>query len=509
VSAGCPSPGREGPSDRTGWALLAILFVAALGRIQPIVAGPFPPGNDHGLHLWYAEQYQARGFPPGAIAYYQLGLTHWPHLPGGPMFFGFLSMLSGLPVFATVGAAAALGAIEAAGVFALALRISPRVDLALFAAAVTALLPGPLEMTGWGAYPNLVGLAFLPGAFAALLSFWSDATPRRAIVCALAVSAVAATHHLSALWLGLSLALFLLLEFSADARGAGRRLLLLVPPLLLFCLPMIPRGVEVWRDSLGSTTLGLTATFAPSRASLQQTLIDPAAVLVVVVLFAGLAAFFLLSEASLSGKRLVGSYLFVSVVLAFGWVLGIPFHYWRSLFFFNLPAAIGGGWLLALWKPDRLRSTVAAAVILAFGFAGQRITREIPGRYQVLTPAVEETAQWIRGHSDPDDVVLASNYLGFHLIRLLERPLMVSVQPQDFFSSNPEANAVSADAASILEGADQGDLRLDARRVRYVVIRARGSDFPEPPASQAALERNARLHRVFANTDTRVYEVRR
>lgn len=425
------------------------------------------------------------------------------------MFFGILSMLSGLPVFATVGAAAALGAIEALGVFALALRMSPRVDLALFAAAVTAVLPGPLEMTGWGAYPNLVGLAFLPGAFAALLAFWSDATPRRAIVCAIALSAVAATHHLSALWLGLSLALFLLLECAADARGAGRRLLLLAPPGLLFGLPMIPRGVEIWRDSLGGPILGLTTTFGPSRTSLQQTLIDPAAGLVVVLLFAGLAAFLLRNEASLSGRRLVGCYLLVSVVLAFGWVLGIPFHYWRSLFFFNLPAAIGAGWLLTLWTPGWLRTMVATAVILAFSFAGQRITREIPGRYQVLSLGVEDAARWIRGHSEQQDVVVASNYLGFHLIRLLERPLMVSVRPQDFFSSNPEANAISADAASILEGSDQGGLRLEARRVRFVVIRARGSDFPEPLQSRAALEQNARLRRVFENADARVYEVRR
>ena len=104
--------------------------------------------------------------------------------------------------------------------------------------------------------------------------------------------------------------------------------------------------------------------------------------------------------------------------------------------------------------------------------------------------------------------MLASNYLGFQLIRLLERPLMVSVQPQDFFSSNPEANAISADAASILEGSDEGDLRLDARRVRYVVIRARGSDFPEPPRSRAAFDRNARLA-GSSRTPTRVYEVRR
>jgi len=482
--------------------------VAAVVRILPIIAGPFPPGSDHGLHLWYAEQYVARGFPPGPFPYYQLGLTTWPHLPGGPMYFGFLSMLSGLPVFATIGAAAALGAIEAAGVFALALRMSARIEVALFAAAVSALLPGPLEMTGWGAYPNLVGLAFLPGAFAGLLSFWNDATPRRAIVCALVLSAVTATHHLSALWLGLSFALFVLLELVIDARGAGRRLLLLAPPLLVCSLPMIPMGVDVWRHSLGAVTLGLTSTFAPSRASVQETLADPAAVLVVVILFAGLAAFFLLDRASLSGKRLVGSYLFVSVVLAFGWVLGIPFHYWRSLFFFNLPAAIGGGWLLTLWRPGWLRSAVAAAVILAFAFAGQRISREIPGRYQVLTPGVEEAAQWMRGRSDQNDVVLSSSFLGFQLIRLLQRPLMVSVQPQDLFSSDPEANAISADATLILEGRDAGNRRLDARHVRYVVIRQRGSDFPEPPVSRTAVERNARFHLVFENADALVYEVR-
>ncbi len=487
---------------------MIVLMAAGLVRLAPIIWSARPPGTDYGLHLYYAEQYLALGFPPGPLPYYQLGLTRWPQFPGGSIFFGWLSLLSGVPVFGTMAAASLLGTIECLGIFALARRVLGRDDLALFAAAAGALLPIPLEVTGWGGYPNLVALAFLPYALLALLAYWEEPTPTRAWTFALASAAVALSHHLSALWLGAAGLLFVLSELVVDHKAALRRVFGLLLPLIVAGGPMAPRALAILRNSFGPAGVGDPERFAGSRMNAVAAMVDPAGALSAAVLLAGLPAFFLLSSASGPARRLIGSYTLVTLLLLFGWTMGVPFHYWRALFFMGVPIALAAGSLLLLWASPLQRVAVAASLLLAWSSISVRIVRDLPARYEVLTPAVEEAAAWIRAHSGPDEVVVSSSWLGFQLTRLLERPLMVSVEAQDLFASSPGAQAAAADAALILEGGGEGARRRSARQVRFVAIRRRGHDSPDPSWSRARLEADPGLVRVFENADVMVFGIR-
>ena len=85
---------------------------------------------------------------------------------------------------------------------------------------------------------------------------------------------------------------------------------------------------------------------------------------------------------------------------------------------------------------------------------------------------------------------------------------MVSVEAQDLFASSPRAQAAAADAALILEGGGEGARRRSARQVRFVAVRRRGHDSPDPSLSRARLEADPGLVRVFENADVIVYGIR-
>jgi hypothetical protein len=495
--------------ESRGWpdlplSLLPVLALAALQRSAPLVWGERPTGTDLGLFVRYAEQYLEQGRVPVEFPLYQLGTTTWEYFPGGPLFFAWLAAFAGGAPVDAVAWIALTGPIEAAGVYVLAWQLYGRRDAALLAATAAALMPSAVEMAGWGGYGNLLGLALMPAAYASWLALLATPGPRAAALTVLCTGAVGASHHLSGTWLLVTLAISAAVAFVAGQRGAPRAVLWASVGTLAW-LPFVGRALSIGSVMGGASFFESAERFAPTREAALVTLGTPDATLLAAVLVPGLAALTFLAAVPFAGRVLVLSHVGLATVLSFGWVVGLHFHHWRALFFFGLPAALAAGGLLHVW-PAPWRRLVAGSVVAAFAIASLQGAARVERDYRVLSPALEDAARWLSARSAPDDVVLTSNRLGFQLVRLLRRPLLVAVPSHDFFSASPQAVALARDAVAIL---DSGDAVALARRdVRFVVVRRVGEDAPSPARSRAALAAfPGRV--VYQNAEVVVFEVAR
>jgi hypothetical protein len=248
--------------------------------------------------------------------------------------------------------------------------------------------------------------------------------------------------------------------------------------------------------------LAASERFAPTRTFVAESVASASAALTIAILVPGLVALVFLRRPSWPGKSLVLSHAMIAAVLGFGWLIDLHFHHWRALLFFGLPTSIAAGALMHLW-PDRvLRGVVAGALITSMGGIAVEEGRRVNVEYRILTPALEDAARWLRANSDAGDVIVTSNRVGFQMLRLLDRPMMIAVPPRDFYSAWPAANSVAREALSILEGDREP---IDRRGVRYIVVRATGRDVPDPEQSRAHLARNPNLRLIFANAEVLVF----
>ena len=482
-----------------------ILIAAGLLRILPLVWEDQPAGVDFGLYVLYAERFMASGTLPVTIPHLQLGSAEWQYLPGVPALLALLSWFASVDPLDTIPLAALVGSLEAGGVLLLAWRLFGRLEVALVSSLIAAAMPTAVEMVGWGGYPNLIGLALLPFAYANALLFWRQPGIGSGLVALLTAFAVLMVHHLSGLWLVASLGVTCLTQLLVEPRSGLPKIALLLPAGFLLGLPaMLKTATSV--ASMGGLSSFLTGAerFSPTERFVTNSLEHPTAAISIAVLVPGLAALTFLRRVPSEGKVLVLSHTAIAIVLAFGWLVGIHFHHWRALPFFSLPTAIAVGALLHLWPSRLTRAAVAMALVAAMtGIAiqeGQRVSKE----YRVLTPALEEAAAWLKRNSGPEDVIVTSNRVGFHILRLLERPLLVAIPLRDFYSSHPQALSAARDAMAILEG---DHTTLEIRRVRYIVIRAAGPDVPDPMATRTSISRDSRLALVFENPEVLVYRV--
>lgn len=485
--------------------ILPALALAGLLRVLPLVLGDTPAGVDSGLYVLYAEHLAASGTLPEELPHYQLGLTRWQYLPGVPFLLALAGWLAGEPPVAALPVVAVLASIEVGGILLLAWRLFGRLDAALFSAAVAAVMPISVEMVGWGGYANLLGLALLPFAYVSWLDYWRQPGLRSGGAFVVTACAVAMTHHLSGLWMLASVGAACLLGLAIEPVSSLRKIAAIAPVGLIMGLPAV---LFNWRAiaSMGGATSLLTAPerFAPTQNFVAESVARAGAALTIAVLVPGLAALFFLRDTSWIGKCVVFSHASIAVILGFGWSIGVHFHHWRALLFLGLPTAIAAGALMPLLSGRLLRAVVPGALITSLAGITVEEGRRVSIEYRILSPALEDAARWLRANSGPDDLIVASNRIGFQLLRLLERPMMLAVPPRDFYSDRPAAQAVARDAFSILDG----DREVIQRRgVTFVVVRAAGADVPDPKRSRDRLAPDPGLTLAFENPEVLVFRV--
>ena len=482
--------------------LIAVFLTAFLIRGFSWFCYAYPTGTDYGHHTIYADLYTETGRLPDTFPFYQLGSSRWSNLPGAAFTYALLSALSGRSAFELAAITAVFSIIEVAGVYLLAFRLFQRFDIACSAALVVALLPSGAMMIAWSAFANIVALALLPYGLLAWLNYWDRPSVRSGILAVVSICAIASIHHLTLAWLSLTLIAFSVVLLVYRPLESMRKLLPIVVTGCLVGLPIIYRVLELSQLFATGGLWAGSGRFDATRltwSNWSQT----GSAFAVVFLSGGLGFFF--KGASLSAFVLIGSYTVVSFFFAFGWLFGVDFYYVRALYFLTIPSAIGASALLCMSARPLVRLVAGAAVVTTLG-VGTLVESKLSAEwYEALSPKVMEATEWLREFSEPEDVVVVGTTLGYHMPRLLARPIMVALTPD--LMGNPDDIAVAEDAMRILKGLDAMDEALERRRVKYIVVRAAQRDMPDAYRSRAVLAAHPRLVLLFQNAEVMIYGV--
>jgi hypothetical protein len=486
-------------------AALLLTLCALLIRGISIYAFPFPTGPDYGLHLLFARQTLANGSIPAFAENYQLSRATWPLLPGGPLVFGAGAALAGVDAFDVVYLILFSVPIEVIGTAALAYQLFRQPTPSLIAGAITAALPLFVDMMTWAGYPNLIALSLYPACFAAWLTWWENPSRRWLILTAVLLCGTAYLHHLSTLWLALVLGTFSIVHLLIQPRAALRRLLPIAGVCALLGAPIALEAVALTIGQDAGGVLTDVNRFEATRVTWETwaRVITPMGV---PLLVAGVPALLLHRAVPRSAKILIGALVLISLIFVFGWLFGLRFYYTRALYFLALPIALGGAALVGLWGQRWLRAGVAIMLIGALGVSAVARANSASAWFEIVTPDLIEAVDWLEEYSLPDEVVVSGTFFGFQMPRLLDRPLLAALTPD--LISNAEILPLAADATAIMMGLDSMDEALLRHGVRYVLVRTRNPDIPNPERSRAVMNAHPRMRLIFRNADILIYEVR-
>ncbi|MBK8023551.1 MAG: hypothetical protein IPK19_19480 [Chloroflexi bacterium] len=369
----------------------------------------------------------------------------------------------------------------------------------------TAVLPLFVDMMTWAGYPNAIAISLFPACFGLWLMAWEKPTARNLILLALALCGTAYMHHVSTLWLALALGLFAAVSLILRPRESLRRLI----PLALLCAVIgLPVALDAFRlvtQQDAASVLADAERFDMTRVTWESwaRIITPMGLLVLV---GGAVSFLTDRQVAPTARRLYACYLAISLLFMFGWLIGLKFNYTRAIYFLSIPIALGGASLILRLRPFLARAVAVSALVFAIGLSASVRGYEASKYFEIVTPDLLEAVDWLESFSEPGDVVAMGTFLGFQMPRLLDRPQLAALTPD--LISNVEVLPTAADATSILMGLDDMDEVLDRHDVRFVIVRARTPDIPDPGRSRQVMNAHPRMRLVFRNADVFIYEVR-
>lgn len=370
------------------WALVLCL------RGIAIWDRPYPTGADYGAHAFYAELYLDQHRLPTDYPNLQLGQTQWTVMPGSSMTYAVLEALSGHPVIGLMAISLVYGVIEVTGVYLLAWRIFRRRDAALLTGMIVALLAFPSEMMLWANYPNLFALSLFPFVFMAWLDYWEKPDWAHLLLTALLIVGTLAMHHLSSLWLMLSLGLFAVGGVVLKPVDSLKKMVPLGLVTLILGLPVFLRIFDLWHSTTASTMVANVDRYAVTKITWTDwsRLANPA---MLVILLSGGVLFIRSSSISKPFRLLLVTYTFISLLFGFGWLWGVDFYYRRAVYFLSIPLAFFATAFFSQWRSSVFRLSIATLVLInVAGVTLVRINAEA-NSFQALTPEVMESIAWL------------------------------------------------------------------------------------------------------------------
>jgi len=485
------------------WSVLALMLLSVLLRALPFFVGTYPTGADYGHHILFAEQFISSGRLPSLIPYFQLGTTEWSVLPGANVLYALIAFASGATALNALPLTLIFAAVETAGVYLLAGRIFRSPQSALIAALIVAALPAGADMMSWAGYPNFIALALMPYVLLAMLNYWHRPTVRSLILSALSTVGMMSIHHLSTLWIVATLFLFAVVHLVIQPALSLKKLLPLGALGIVLGLPVAIAILNLTRVTSAGDVLLAADRFEYSRIMLSDwsfTVTTASSLF----LTGGLLALLFNRQLHISDRVLIAAYAVVCAAFAFGWLVGLRFFYTRALFFLPLVAALGAAAMISAWRGVWLRGLIAASVVIMIGMGSITRVQFSVEYYQTLTPRVLDGAAWLRENSQPDDVVVVGTWWGFHMTRLLERPTLVALTPD--LVGNPQELPIAADAVSVLMGLENIDAVMAAHDVRFVIVKARSPDIPDPERARQVMNAHPQMRLVYRNLDILIYE---
>jgi len=489
-----------------GWLMLVpVLLIALLLRGMAIYQFDYPTGPDYGLHLLYGDLFLEAGKAPLYVPNYQLSVTSWPLMPGGPLVYALMSGISGTPIFNLIHITLFFGFIEVTSVYLLAWRIFKRLEPALIAALIIAVLPVYVDMMSWAGYPNFIALSLMPLAFLAWLDYWETPDWRRLTLAVIAVCGAAYIHHVSTLWLGQTLILFGVIQVVIQPVRSLRKLIPIGIAGVIVGLPVALSAINLALQQGAVSVLTSADRFDASRLT-WETWARVSTPMALVLGVGGMILFLRSRMPNRAAKILIASYALVTLIYLFGWVIGLRFYYIRALFFVTLPVALGAASLISSWRSPLIRIVIAAVLVITIGVSAIIRAESSSAYFEIVTPDVIEAVEWLEDFTEPDDVIVMGTLLGFQLPHLLDRPMMVALSPD--LISNADALQISSEATAVMMGLTNMDIVIEVRDVRFVIVRTHVPDVPEPNRSRDVMNAHPDMDLVFRNDDVLIYEVR-
>ncbi len=484
-------------------ALLAIAIMAVMFHGIAVLGRAYPTGPDYG-QMRLAVSILENGTVPVNNPYFQMGTTDWGQLPGAPFLFAIQSAWTGTPVFEGLDFILFFAVINSIGTTLLIQRIFRRMDAAIFAGMLTAISPLYIDMMSWAAYPNIMALALFPYVLIICFDYWETPSTGNMLIAVFAICGTVYLHHLSTLWLGLSLILFVLIELFIAPQATIRKTIPIALTGLLAGFPILLNLLDLFIGTDAGDILLAANRFDNSRVTWEwwSDIVTPLALPFLII---GLTAF--LKNEMISGaiKRFIMIYLAIVLAFMFGWLYGLNFFYSRALFFPGIPLAIGAAAFYLLIRHPAIRAIMAIAIICFFAIYAYQWGQSRADFYEIVTPRSVQAMTWLDEHSAPDDVILVSAFYAFHAPHFLERPIIVGLTPD--LIGNPAEIELSADGIAVLKGLYNMDEVLLERNIRYIMISAEPPDIPDQTRSQLVLDNHPEIRLVFQNADTLIYRV--
>ena len=487
------------------FALLIMMILAMIVHGIPVLGRDYPTGPDYG-QMRFAIDILENGTLPANNTYFQMGQTEWGQLPGAPLLFALNASFSGIPVFEGINFILIFTTINAFGMSMLMQRIFKRMDVAIFAGMLTAIHPLYVDMMSWAAYPNIIALALFPFVLIIWFDYWKEPSIPNMIIAVFAICGTVYIHHLSTLWLGLSLVAFVIVELFVAPLSTLRKAIPIAIFGLLAGFPILLQLLDLFISTDATGILFASNRFDNSRVTWEwwSNILTPLALPFLII---GLTAFFKNPDVSGSIKRYILVYTLLTAGFIYGWLFGLQFAYIRAIFFLGIPLSTGAVAFYLLLRDVRLRMLFAIFVLATFAIYTYQWGQQRADFYEVLTPDSVRAMNWLNDNSEPDDVILVSTFYAFHVPHFVERPMIAALTPD--LIGNPAEIEFAADAVAVLKGLVNMDDVLRRRNIRYILISASSPDVPEQSRSKLVLDAHPDIQPVFQTGDTLIYRVNR
>jgi len=459
------------------YLLLALLFAFSfIYRVALMLRETFPPGADIGLHNSIIYSITRGGPTDFLYNYYHMGGGSSVTFPGYHIFTAYVMLLTGLPDYV---AQAVVVSLFSSLIMLVAYLLTRKVwgnSAALLVAFLVAVSRFDIEMLMWGGYPNVITLMLIPLAFYVFLSKDKFKFGPFLVVSSLVAAGIFLTHSLSAvLFVTITVATVFFGTLFAKQTGERRTSLLSwIPPLILGLVLISPFLLQVAPAYLGADASTFTGSVQAIRLALLSTKVLPLDL--VLPLMACVVLFFLY------GKRYIGKFLSVPVILLVMWTLipavltqGFYFSlytdYNRFLYFALFPIitligiaifhgaeffADASTWLLKhaketpqvrmnkyksvtkllphLTRTNLLTVFVTAFLVTAFivvpVFVVPAKGVEVQSFYQLMNQPEFEAIQWAKQYTPVDSLFVTDAQYGWWFGGFAERRTISAVEPE-------------------------------------------------------------------------------
>jgi hypothetical protein len=392
--------------------------------------------------------------------------------------------------------------------FCMARKLSSNA-LALCSAVIFAFSPAFSEMVAWGAYPQFLGMFFMLWAIHFLLDSLEEPSWRSTLLASIFFSLTVGTHHLTALVLVSTFALYILFHLHLARKSPRflRHMLAIGVGSIILSLPYLHVYLKILCDSASA------GGFSVEKVSEGIFYVFREAPFVWLTLIVFTSLWPLLKR----DLKLV-KVLFSLVLAPLASCIIIPGEFAaRLIYFLNIPLAL----LIAAYLEDVWRSVrgelplrkatrllisvifawfIALMLISSFYVSSARLSASVEF-YQLVKSGELEALNWIRENTHPSDTFVTSGLLGWWVEGYCMRKSLPGADPKWLMFKDQREEARVANMVLGLESAEDRYELIKRYDIKYILMSKNLAD-----RYQEFLSRPEHFKIAFENEDVVIFK---